>query len=567
MKTRGVAFFPFLFGILGVAVSAWPAVAAAGELTQAQAAAAITESGLRAQVRFLSDDQLGGRQPGSAGDKLARTYLAAQFEGLGLLPAGDPPEADKAGKPSYFQWVQLVGLRSRVLSPPTFKAGAGTLPVRVTIPPKDMVLVTGEQAASSEIRDGELVFVGYGITAPEYQWDDYKGTDLRGKVLLMMNNDPESDPALFEGKTRLYYGRWDYKYLEAARHGAAGAIIIHTTPSAGYPWSVVVSSWDGENFEAPERAEDKLQRLKVRGWLTEEASRRLVQAGGHDLDELRRAAEKRDFHPVSLNVRAGMKLATEMRRLTSANVLAMLPGSDGKLRGETVVYSAHLDHLGTHPEATGADKIFNGALDNATGLASVLSLARAAVLGPAPRRSLLFAAVTGEEDGLIGSEFLVKHPPEGVGRFVLDINIDGINVFGPSAQVVQIGRGKSSVDGVVDEIAASQHRKVLPDQMPDRGSFYRSDQLNFARVGVPSIYLGMPVDLLDGAGKVQVGAGKAKVERYVAENYHQPSDELREDWNWVGAVKDVQLLYFAGMRLANQATRPTFKKADEFGRK
>lgn len=544
------------------------APAAAGPLKAGQAAdAAITPAALRASVRLLSDDQLGGRAPGSPGDQLARTILASQLEGLGLLPAGD----EKDGKRSYFQWLQLVGLRARLQGAPELRATSGTVPVQVRVPPADIVVFSGDQRPEAAVKDAEIVFVGYGITAPEHKWDDYKGADLRGKVLLMMNNDPEADPALFGGKTRLYYGRWDYKYREAARHGAVGAILIHTTPSASYPWHVVRSSFDCENFEAPEQVSEREPRMAFRGWLTEEASRQVARAGGQDLDKLREAAERRDFRPVPLGVRVSLGIKNEIRRLQSANVLAYLPGSDGKLRGEAVAVTAHFDHLGVRPDGKAdgkaADKIYNGALDNATGLGALLAIARAATLGPAPRRSLLFGALTGEEDGLIGSEFLVKHPPAVTPTFVADVNIDGLNIYGPSREVVQIGRGKATIDAVLDAAAAAQRRKVLPDQMPDKGGYYRSDQLNFARAGVPSIYLGPPADLLGPDGKVRPGAGKERVERFIRENYHQPSDELRDDWSFEAAARDVQLLYDCALRLAADGKRYSFRPGDEFAPK
>lgn len=548
-----------------------PLLAAAGvSLAAAQALVperaaerAITDAALRAHVRFLADDQTGGRQPGSPGDQLARSYIESQLIAMGLQPAGDVVN----GKPTFHQFVDLVGVRSRLRGAPEFRSGDTTIPVKIAIPPSDMLLVAGEQTPDSELRGADLVFVGYGITAPEYQWDDYKGVDLRGKVLLMMNNDPESDPKLFAGKTRLYYGRWDYKYAEAARHGAVGAIIIHTTPSAAYPWSVVRNSWDTENFDAPDDPKDATPRLKVRGWLTEEASRRVAQGGGADLDQLRKAAERRDFRPIPLTIRIWAQLQNEVRRVRSANVLALLPGSDPALRKEAVAVTAHFDHLGTQPDYKGDDKIFNGAIDNATGVAGLLTIARAAALGPAPKRSLLIAALTGEEDGLIGSQHLVKHAPAAAPTLVADINMDGLNVFGKSPQIVQIGRGKSSgIDAVVDALAGAQRRKVLPDPMPDKGAYYRSDQFSFARIGVPSIYLGRPIDLLDAKGKLLPGAGLAQVERYTAELYHRPGDEYREDWNFDGAVQDVQLLYLAALRLAN-GPRPSFNRGDEFAPK
>jgi Zn-dependent M28 family amino/carboxypeptidase len=403
-----------------------------------------------------------------------------------------------------------------------------------------------------------VVFVGYGITAPEQKWDDFKDADLRGKVLLVMNNDPADDPALFAGKTRLYYGRWTYKYEEAARRGAAGAIVIHTTPSAGYPWQVVQTSWSGEQFELP--AKPGTPTLPVKMWLTEDAARRASALGGFDLDELRRRAERRDFRPVALGVRMSVALKVAVRRLQTANVLGRLPGSDPTLAREVVVYTAHHDHLGVG-EAKDGDAIYNGALDNASGVGAMLSIAESmARAKPRPRRSVLFAAVAAEESGLLGSEYFCANPVVHPGRIAANINIDSVNVLGPTRDVTFIGMGKSTLDAVLEKAAREQGRVVRPDQFPDRGSFYRSDQFNFARVGVPAIYLSTGTDFV---GKPPEW-GRQQIEEYVEKRYHQPSDQIDDTWNLDGAVDDARLLLVVGMRVADDPELPGWKPGDEF---
>jgi Zn-dependent M28 family amino/carboxypeptidase len=400
------------------------------------------------------------------------------------------------------------------------------------------------------------VFVGYGIVAPEYQWDDYKDVDLKGKVALVMNNDPESDPALFAGKTRLWYGRWDYKYLQAARKGAAAAIIIHTTPSAGYPWQVVESSNTGERFELPAGDEPRV-RLKM--WATEQASRQIATLGGKDLDALRAAAESRNARPVPLGVRLSLTVSSTVRRLEGENVIGVLPGSDARLKSEAVVFTAHHDHLGVRAPKDG-DAIYNGALDNASGVALMLAMARAAAAGPAPRRSLIFAAVTAEEQGLLGSEWYCRHPTVPPGRLAANINMDSVNNRGRTSDFGFVGYGKSSLDAVVDAVAAAQGRKVHGDPFPEKGAFYRSDQFNFAKIGVPAIfgrggptYVGRPADW-----------GRQQQEEYERKRYHQPSDELDASWDLTGAVEDGQLLLVTGLRVANAPAVPSWKPGDEF---
>jgi Zn-dependent M28 family amino/carboxypeptidase len=403
------------------------------------------------------------------------------------------------------------------------------------------------------------VFVGYGIQAPEYQWDDFKNVDLRGKVLLMMNNDPADDPALFAGKRRLYYGRWDYKYASAARQGAAGAIIIHTTPSAGYPFQVVQTSWTGEEFELAETAGP---RLDVRGWLTEDASRRVVSLAGQDLDKLRASAERRDFKPVSLGIKLSVELASDIRKKQTANVLGLLPGSDPALSPQAVVFMAHHDHLGLAEQRNAeGDNIYNGAVDNASGTAALLAMARAAsALKERPKRSLLFAAVGAEEQGLLGSEYLAAHPPLAAGNLAAVINIDGVNIIGPTHDVTVIGLGKSSLDDLVSGVARWQNRVATPDEFPDRGYYYRSDQFSLAQVGVPGVYLHSGVQAI---GKPE-GWGKQQIEKWTETRYHQPSDEYSDSWDLRGAVADIRLLYYVGLLAAQQPQLPAWTPNDEF---
>ena len=402
------------------------------------------------------------------------------------------------------------------------------------------------------------MFVGYGIEAPEFNWDDYKGMDLKGKVLLMLNNDPDWDPALFQGTTRLYYGRWDYKYEVAARQGAAGAIIVHTTPSAGYPFQVLQTSGSGEQFQLPAGDEPRLQ---FKTWLTESAAGDLVALGGQDLAALVQSAKSRDFKPVPLGVTTSLESRNELQRTRSANVLGLLRGSDPQLASEVVVITAHHDHLGVgEPDASG-DRIYNGAVDNAAGVAEVLAIARACKALPTPpKRSILFNLVGGEEQDLLGSQTYAAHPTFPPGRIAANVNYDGGNIWGRTRDVTYIGKGKSSLDAIVDAIAAKQGRVVKPDQMPDRGYFYRSDQLSFAKIGVPALYLDNGFDFIGH----EPGWGKAQVEDYETHRYHQPSDEISADWNFDGMIEDVQLGFWTAYIVGNAPTMPTWVAGDEF---
>ena len=513
--------------------------------TSPAAERAITADAIRAHVRFLASDLLEGRGPGSRGDALAQAYIAAQLEGLGLRPAGTQ---------GFLQPFDIVGVDGHAETM-QFTRGREALVLRH---PEEMIAVAGDEAAHTALDRAELVFVGYGIRAPEYAWDDFKGQDLRGKVLLILNSDPEDDPELFAGRTRLWYGRWDYKYEMAARVGAAGAIILHTTHSAGYPWQVVRSSWTGPQYSVPATE----RRVPLRGWVTEDACRKLVALSGRSLDELVRAANRREFRPVTLGIGVSTAFDSRVERTRTANVLALLPGSDPKLSSEVVLYTAHHDHLGTRTEvARGEDAIYNGAEDNASGVALMLSVARAyAALREAPRRSIVFAAVAAEEQGLLGSEYLARHPPVPLGRIAVDINIDGANVFGRTRDVTVIGLGKSDLDVTLRALARAQGRVIRGDQLPDRGYFYRSDQFSFARVGVPSAYFESGLDY---RGRPP-GWGREKREAWEETRYHQPSDELTADWDLAGAVEDARLQFALGYSVAQATALPAWTRGDEF---
>ena len=511
----------------------------------------ITRNALEAPIRFLASDALEGRGPASRGDELARLYLQTELQQLGFEPAG--PVRD--GKPQWQQPFDIVGITSQAPKTWAFRANGKEVQLQYY---QDFIASSGVQTDTSVIEDAEVVFVGYGIEAPEYKWNDFKGMDLKGKVLLMLNNDPESDPKLFAGKTRLYYGRWTYKYESAARQGAAGAIIIHTTPSAGYPWQVVQSSWTGEQFELPAAGEPRIQ---VAAWTTEEATRRMLAMVGRNLDKLIASAQSRNFKPVPLGIRTSLTLQNKISRKQTANVAGLLRGSDPTLRDEVVVYTAHHDHLGIgEPNASG-DRIYNGALDNATGCAQLLAIARAfAALPERPRRSILMLFVAAEEQGLLGSQYYAQNPTFPPGRIAANINYDGGNIHGRTRDLTLIGMGKSSLDEVARAVAQRQQRVLVPDQFPDRGFYYRSDQFNFAKIGVPALYFDSGTDYI---GK-PADYGKKMQEEWEEKHYHQPSDEISDAWNFEGMIEDAQLGFLTGWLIAQADEMPRWNPGDEF---
>ena len=508
----------------------------------------VTPPALMSHIRFLSDNLLEGRAPGSRGDVLARTYIAAQMELMGLKPGA--PDG------SYFQRVPILSMTADPSVALEIRGNGKALSLKYG---EDFVGVAGLQQPVVTISDDEIVFVGYGIVAPEQGWDDYKGMDMTGKILLMLNNDPSpDDPTVFAGKKRLYYGRWTYKYEIAAQKGAVGAIVIHTTESAGYGWNVVESSWSGEQFELEQPAGAPANLLN--SWATLEATKSILALAGRNYEELVDAAQKKSFKPIPLGVSLSTTIRTTLKRVETANVLGLLPGNDPTLKDEVVIYTAHHDHLGAGKPIDG-DSIYNGALDNASGVSAILNIASAFTsLKQQPRRSILFAAVAAEESGLIGSQYYAENPTFPVGRIAANINIDGINIFGLTNDIVMVGLGKSSLDDVLKSVASWQGRVVKPDQFPEQGFFYRSDQFNFAKVGVPCMYLDPGVDYI---GKPP-DFGKKKVEEYIEKNYHQPSDEIAPEWDLSGGVEDVQLMYLVGGTVANSDRMPEWNKGDEF---
>jgi hypothetical protein len=507
----------------------------------------ITGDLMRDYVRELSDDKYEGRGPGSRGDVAAREYLVGELEKLGLEPG--------AADGSWEQPFDLIGITTDQPAEWTFAGDDDSLTLKQW---DDFIVSSGVQTERAGIEGAELVFAGYAIEAPEYEWDDFKDVDLSGKVLVIMNNDPDWDPDLFAGETRLWYGRWDYKYLSAARQGAVGAIIIHTQPSAGYPFQVVQTSWTGEQFELPAGDEPRVQ---VTAWVTEDAARELIAMSGHDLDALREAADNRDFEPVPLGITTSIGMDVSLNKVTSANVLGLLPGSDPDLKDEVVIYTAHHDHLGIGTPNDEGDVIYNGAMDNASGVAQVLAITKAIkALPEAPRRSVLVALVGAEEQGLLGSEYYAGDPTFPPGKIAANLNYDGGNIWGHTHDVTFIGLGKSTIDELVEAIAAEQGRVVKPDQFADRGYYYRSDQFSFAKIGVPAMYLDQGTDFVDRPPEW----GRQQVNHYTDVNYHQPSDEYDDSWNFDGMISDALLGYWTGLAIANADDMPTWVPGDEF---
>ncbi len=518
-----------------------------GDPAAEQASLQIEDDYMRGIIAEISHDSYEGRGPGSRGDEKTRKYLAEQLAALGLEPG--------AAEGRWEQTFDLVGVSA---SQPDEWVFSGH-DIAMTLKQWDQFIVaSGVQEERVEIADAEVVFVGYGIQAPEFDWDDYKGVDLDGKILLMMNNDPDWNPELFAGETRLWYGRWDYKYLSAARQGAVGAIIIHTSSSAGYPFQVVQTSWTGVQFELPAGDEPRSQ---VLAWVTEDAARDLVAMAGLDLDELREQAYNRDFEPVPLGITASMEMNVEIQRVQSANVLGLILGSDTELKDEVVIYTAHHDHLGISTPNEDGDAIYNGAFDNATGVAQVMAIAKAIkALPEAPRRSVLIALVGAEEQGLLGSEYYAANPTFAPGKIAANINYDGGNIWGHTHDITYIGLGKSSIDEIAMMISEVQGRVVKTEQFADKGYFYRSDQFNFAKIGVPAMYIDTGTDFVDRPPEW----GREQQNYYTEVNYHQPSDEYDPSWNLEGMIDDVLLGYWTGLAIANADSMPVWNSGDEF---
>ncbi len=514
---------------------------AAGETFQ------LSPDRMRADVKYLSSDELEGRGVGTRGEKLATDYIAERLKAAGAQPAGD--------NGSYFQRVPLVGSKT---SPSAGLSVSGHGENFSLTFGKDFVGTAFSQVPENNF-DAEAVFVGHGISAPEFNWDDYKGQDVRGKVLVYFTNEPPSNDAkFFAGRALTYYGRWTYKFEEAARRGAAAALIIHTTPTAGYGWGVVNGSFSREMPEL------KLNRgeygLKLAAWLSQDAGAKLVSSTGKSLDELLNMANQRSFHPIPLGVRVTGHIPVTLRAIESRNVVGRIDGSDLRLKAQAVLYTAHWDHLGIGVPVNG-DKIYNGAVDNATGCAVVLELARAwAALPQKPLRSGVFLFVTAEESGLLGSEYYGEHPEIPAGLTAVDINYDALYPFGKTRDVLVSGAERTTLWPVVERDAKSMNLEIASDPTPEQGHYYRSDHFSLARVGIPAFsvsqgseYIGKPADF-----------GKTIFEQYNAEHYHRPSDEYHEDWDFSGMEQMAEFGLRIGIDAANLPKLPTWHAGDEF---
>ncbi|MGZ4829550.1 MAG: M28 family peptidase [Candidatus Angelobacter sp.] len=509
---------------------------------------AIDAEKIRATVKYLSDDALQGRGTGQKGGDMAADWIAAQFKSYGLAAAGD--------QGTYFQQVNFFGVttdpkQTRFAFVP--KSGS-EMALKFA---DDYVANDQTHAQKSEI-DAPIVFVGYGISAPEYNWDDYKGVDVKGKVLLMLVNEPPSDdPNFFKGRALTYYGRWTYKYEEAARRGAVGVVLIHKTEMASYGWEVVRNSWGGETSLLQE---DKDPKLKSAGWIQLEVARKLALAAGMDLDKMLHDATLRSFKPVELPVRVKETIVSTVRRFTSRNVLGQVKGSDAKAAQQAILYTAHYDHLGIHADEPG-DNIYNGAADNATGCGILLELARVvAAAAEKPRRTMIFAAVTAEEQGLLGSMYLGQHPPVPAQNISLDLNYDDIQPLGEPQQLVVSGAERTSAYPLVEKVAKDFAMSIQPDNHPEAGHYYRSDHFSLARVGIPAFSVNEGA-LFKGH---DLAWGEEKQRDYVAHRYHQPSDQYRADMDFTADAKLARFGLVLGWEAANQADLAGWQQGDEF---
>jgi len=502
-------------------------------------------------TKMLSSDEFEGRAPGTKGEELTVTYLADQFKKFGLRPGNTDG--------TYFQKVPLVGI-TPTPAPLTFKKGANTHTLKWK---DDVVAWTKHVADSASINESELVFVGYGVVAPEFNWDDYKGLDVKGKTLVMLVNDPpvpdasnsaELDAKTFGGKAMTYYGRWTYKYEIAAQKGAAGALIIHETGPAGYGFNVIQGKV-GEQFDlvTPDK---NMSRVAVEAWVTLDQAKQLLKTAGQDFDALKQLAATREFRPVPLGVTASMTIKNALRTVDSRNVLAKFEGSDPTLKDEYVVYTAHWDHFGKNAEG-----IFHGAQDDALGCAALIEMARTFTKLPTPpRRSILFMAVTAEEQGLLGSQYYSVTPIYPLAKTVANINMDSWNINGPTKDFTLVGFGASELDDYARDAAAEQGRVVHGDSEPEKGFYYRSDHFNFAKQGVPALDIGPGAEYV---GKPPDYAKKIRDE-WTEHVYHTPRDVVTSEWDLRGTSEDLKLLLAVGYRIAQADKMPEWRPGNEF---
>ncbi len=544
------------FGCLIVAL-AWTGahlLAQAGD--RAVARPAFSADAVMAHVKVLASDEFEGRAPGTKGEDLSVAYITEQFRKAGLAPGNTDG--------TYVQNVPMVGITPDPATALVFKKGG----VTQTLAFKDDVVAWTKRVQETVRLDAsDVVFVGYGIEAPEYRWDDYKGVDLAGKTVVVLINDPPIrsaadpaglDPTVFGGRAMTYYGRWTYKYEMGAAKKAAAVLIVHETGPAAYPFAVVQSKVT-EQFDLA-TPNDNMDRAAIEGWITLEQARKLFALAGQDFDALKQRAATREFTPVQFGVTASMTLHNRIRRINSRNVAGLLPGSDPALKSEYVIVTAHWDHYGIGPEING-DKIYNGALDNATGVAGMIEVARAFAKQPvAPKRSLLFLSVTAEEQGLLGSEYYVTHPIYPLNKTLAAVNMDGLNIHGRTKDLTVVGLGASDLDDYARDAAAAQGRVLRGDPKPENGGFFRSDHFPFAKQGVPAINAGGGDDYI---GRPR-GWGEQVSDEYTAQHYHKPSDEVRPDWNLSGALEDLQIYYAIAARAAETRVWPEWKAGSEF---
>ena len=526
----------------------------AADWSAAQSAATnITAEDILTHTRTLSSDEFEGRAPGTHGEELTVAYITDQFKKLGLTP-GNPDG-------SYVQNVPLIGYTN--VPSATLNAGGKNIALAFQ---KDYIAASRHFRPQVDVDNSDLVFVGYGVVAPEFGWDDYKGADVRGKTIVMLVNDPpvrdaadtsKLDANTFKGKAMTYYGRWTYKYSSASEHGAAAAIIIHETGPAGYPFEVLSGSAASERFDIKSPTPDTT-RVKVEAWITEPKARELLKAAGQDFDALKRAAVSKDFKPVPLNAKVSFHLKNTIREIESKNVIGKLEG--GSKKDEYIVYTAHWDHLGRDSTLQG-DQIFNGAVDNATGTAAIIEIADAFnKLPQKPNRSILFLAVTAEEKGLLGAKYYAENPLYPLNKTLANINIDAMGTWGRTRDIDVVGYGNSNLEDVLAEAAKRQNRTIAPDAEPEKGFFYRSDQFEFAKQGVPALYSHRSANTVDRPPSY----GLQKREEYTANDYHKPSDEIKPDWDLRGAVEDTQLMFLVGYAVAQREAWPEWKEGNEF---
>ncbi|TMH75597.1 MAG: M20/M25/M40 family metallo-hydrolase [Betaproteobacteria bacterium] len=542
----------------GCATGAPPASVSSTPPNIGRALQEVDASDFLKHIETLASDDFEGRSVGARGEAVTVDYLVGEFKRIGLMP-GNPDGS----------YIQRVPLTEHTSAPSAIiKAGATRLDLKF---PDDFVAWSFRREPQVNVSGSELVFVGYGVVAPEYAWDDYKGVDLKGKTLLMLINDPQIpdphdptklDDKMFMGKAMTYYGRWTYKYEMAAAVGAAGALIVHETGMAGYPYSVVVNSWARENFDIQTNAPNP-HFPAVSGWIRLESAKDVFSATGYDFARLKQAALSRDFRPVALGATIDLSVNTAWRDVASQNVIGRIEGSDPKHKDEHVIYSAHWDHFGWDRELPGSkhDQIYHGAVDNASGVAALLEIAKAfTALAQPPRRSILFIATTAEERGLLGAQFYAGHPLYPLRKTLADINMDGMNLWGRTRDVEVIGSGKSELEDALATAAASQGRVTRPDAHSEKGFFYRADHFEFAKVGVPSLFVFGGADYIGQPGDF----GEKKFNDYVAHDYHKVTDVVRPDWNLSGAVENMRLLFQVGYDVAQGARYPEWKAGAEF---